>query len=116
VIQIEPRGRVWTWVAGGIGVGAGIAAAITGGVASSRSSSLDSGCDGNECPPEQWDTLDSARNLATTTNVLIGVAAAGVAAGVVLFFVEPRMGEGVAPVVAPVVTDDSAFVSLTGRF
>ncbi len=112
----EPRKRVWTWVAGGIGVASGIAAAVTGGIASSRAKTLEKNCTGDDCLPDQWDTLDSTRALATTTNVLIGVAAAGVAAGVALFFVEPRLGREETPVVAPVITEDSAFLSVTGRF
>ncbi len=112
----EPRKRVWTWVAGGVGVASGIAAAVTGGIASSRAKTLESNCTGDDCPPAQWDTLDSTRTLATTTNVLIGVAAAGVAAGVALFFIEPRLGREEIPVVAPAITEDSAFLSVTGRF
>lgn len=114
-LEEEPPKRVWTWVAGGVGAAAGIAAAVTGGIASSRSSDLEKNCADGECPPGEWDTLDSTRNLATTTNVLIGVAAAGVAAGVALFFLEPRLGEE-KPIVAPVVTEEGASITLTGRF
>ena len=113
--EAAPPKRVWTWVAGGVGAAAGIAAAVTGGIASSRSSDLEKNCTDGECPPGEWDTLDSTRNLATTTNVLIGVAAAGVAAGVALFFLEPRLGQE-EPIVTPLVTEEGASITLTGRF
>jgi len=108
--------RVWTWVAGGVGVAAGVAAAITGGLASAKAKDLESGCDGSACPPERWDDLDAARRLATATDVLIAVAATGVAAGVALFFLEPRLGERPGAVVAPAATADGVSITMVGRF
>jgi hypothetical protein len=109
--------RVWTWVALGIGGAAAIGAGITGGLAASKKGDLDDGCPDKQCPASEQDTIDSMKTLAYTTDVLIGVAAVGIAAGIVLFFVEPGPGsDEEAVAVAPVVTPDGGGVALAGRF
>ena len=114
-----PKKRVWTWVVGGIGVAAGVAAAITGGLTMSKADDIKADCKGNVCPTASRSDADSAKALGNATNALIAVAAVGVAAGVVLFFVEPKMKEGenkvdVAPVAAP--TADGGALAIVGRF
>ena len=114
----KPR-RVWTWVAIGVGGAAAVGAAITGGLTMSRAKDIKSDCDGNECPPTSSGDLDSAKALGNATNALIAVAAVGVAAGIVLYFVEPRWSKEeraveVAPVAAP--TADGGALALVGRF
>jgi hypothetical protein len=113
----EQQPRLWTWVAFGIGGAAIVGAAITGSMAASHAGDLDKACDGGECPEEEWDNLDQTRALATATNVMIGVAAAGVAAGVALYFIEPRIGaSGESVEVAPTASADSVGVVIGGRF
>ncbi len=110
--------RLWTWVALGVGVGAGIGAGVTGGLAMSREGSLDTNCPDKICPPGEEGELDSTKNLALASTILTGVAAAGVVAGVVLFFVEPGLGETEdAPVaLLPSVTPNGGWLQIVGRF
>jgi hypothetical protein len=113
------RGRVWTWVALGVGAAAGIGAGITGGLASAKAGDLESSCPDKVCAEEDRETLDSARTLATVTDVLIGVAAVGAAAAVVLFFVEPRLSredDGAAVVTGPVLGPSAVGWTVGGRF
>jgi hypothetical protein len=114
----EPK-RIWTWVAFGVGGAAAIGAAITGGLTMSKAKELKSDCEGNVCPPGSAGDLDSAKALGNATNALIAVAAVGVAAGVVFYFVEPRWSKNetaveVAPVAAP--TANGGALALVGRF
>ena len=114
----ESPGRVWTWVALGVGVGAGIGAGVTGGMAVSKEGSLDKNCPDKICPQSEEGELESTKKLALASSVLVGVAAAGVAVGVVLFFVEPGLGEKEdAPVaLLPSVTPNGGWLQLVGRF
>jgi hypothetical protein len=94
-----------------------VGAGITGGITLSRASDIKDACDGDDCPPSQADKLDNAKTLGTVTNVLIGVAAVGVVAGVVLYFVEPGLGEDEPAVsVSPTASADGAGLVLGGRF
>jgi hypothetical protein len=115
----EKPKRVWTWVAFGVGGAAAIGAAITGGLTMSRAKELKSDCGGNVCQPGSAGDLDSAKALGNTTNVLVAVAAVGVAAGVIFYFVEPKWSKNesaveVAPVAAP--TANGGALALVGRF
>jgi len=111
-----PR-RVWTWVALGVGGAALAAGGAIGGVVMSKASKLEENCPDKQCPQSQWSELDKAENLAMTSNILLGVGAAAVVAGVVLFFVEPGASEE-EPAVAlvPTAGPQGAGVSLGGRF
>jgi len=114
----EPR-RVWTWVVGGVGLAAAVGAAITGGLTMSKAKSIKADCDGNVCPTASESDADSAKALGNATNALIAVAAVGVAAGVVLFFVEPEWSKDESAVeVAPVAaaTPDGGALAIVGRF
>jgi hypothetical protein len=107
--------RVWTWVALGVGGAAAIGAAVTGGMASSTMADLEDACPDSTCPATKQSDIDKGRNLALTTDVLIGVAAIGIVAGVVLFFVEPKMGEKEVAV-TPTASSNGGGLALTGRF
>ena len=109
--------RVWTWVALGVGGAALIAGGAIGGAVMGKASDLEKQCPDNQCPESRWDELDSAEAMAMTSNVLIGVGAAAVVAGVVLFFVEPGGDEEEAAVsLSPTVGPQGAGLSLGGRF
>ena len=115
----EERGRVWTWLAFGLGGAAGAAAVVTGSVQLSKASEIKGECDGNDCPIDLKDDGESARRLGIATNVLIGAAATFVVLGTVLLFVEgdgtdEEKGGDVA--IAPTVNLSGAGVSITGRF
>ena len=116
---VEAPKRVWTWVAIGVGGAAAVAAAVVGGLTVSKTNDVKDQCDGNDCPPSSKDDLDAAKALGNATTALIAVAGVGVAAGVVLFFVEPKWRRDeraveVAPVAAP--TADGGALALVGRF
>jgi hypothetical protein len=109
-------GRVWTWVALGVGGAALVAGGITGGMVLSRSGDLEDGCPDKQCPESEWSTLDGAETLATVTNVLLGVGAAAVLAGAILFFVEPGLGGEKQIAVTPSAGSSGAGIALSGRF
>ena len=73
------------WLAGG-------AVAVTGGVfgylAMSGKNDLDKQCVNNACPPSARDSLDAANLNATLSTVLVGVGAASLALGTVIYFTE----------------------------
>lgn len=107
--------RVWTWVALGVGGAAAVGAGVTGGMVLSNSSSLKDSCDGDVCPESEENKLGKTKNLATAATVLTGVAAAGVATAVVLYFVEPGLSDSSVTVgLAPV--EDGVALSVGGRF
>jgi hypothetical protein len=107
--------RLWTWVALGVGGAAAIGAAVSGGLASSTMSDLEDACPDSTCPASKQSDIDKGRNLALTADVLMGVAAVGIVAGVVLFFVEPGMGEKEVTV-TPTASHSGGGLALTGRF
>jgi len=114
-IEEEPE-RLWTWVSFGIGGAAAIGAAVTGGLVLSGKSDITSECEDKVCPEDRKDDADSVETMALVTDVLIGVAALGVAAGTVLYFFEPEwMGESDVQV-GPSVSDGQAGVLIQGRF
>ncbi|MCP4674016.1 MAG: tetratricopeptide repeat protein [Deltaproteobacteria bacterium] len=120
----QPRRRVWTWVAFGIGGAAGIGAVITGVLALKKDDKMWSQCgDDGTCFSYEYDgdftnDRDALEALGLTTDILIGVAAAGVIAGTILYFVEPggkkEKDESVA--VLPSAFGSGAGLSVTGRF
>jgi len=112
-----PR-RLWTWVSLGVAGAAGIAGGVIGGVAlSSKNDIEDNYCFDNHCLENQRDERDRVENLALTADILYGVAGAAAAAAIVLFFVEPGLGEEEEPVAAvPIITEDTAGLAITGRF
>lgn len=110
--------RVWTWVALGVGGAALAAGGAIGGVVMSKASDLEDDCPDKQCDTEAWKEVGKAENLAMTSNILFGVGAAAVVAGVVLFFVEPGGDDEEDPAVslAPTIGPQGAGLSLGGRF
>jgi hypothetical protein len=111
---VTPPDRIWMWVAFGVGGAAAIGAAVTGGLAISSKNDLDGACPDNGCPASKLDDLDTARTLGNAATALTVIAAAGVAAGVVLWFVEPGLAsEGGASVA---LVPGGASLAVAGRF
>jgi hypothetical protein len=127
--------RIWTWVALGVGVAAGVTGGVLGAKALSRKNSFMDECGDGQCvrstecgdgwllitgieePTCREDDRDKIKTLSLTADIMYGVAAAGVAAGVVLFFVEPTLGGDEAEVsIAPTVSNEVAGVAITGAF
>jgi hypothetical protein len=111
----EPE-RVWTWVAFGVGGAAGVGAIITGSLALKKEADVRDRCSGSLCDSSMSGDFDTVERLALTTDVLIGVFAAGAVVGTLLYFLEPGNGAEAEVAVAPAVGVDGAGVTLTGRF
>ncbi len=73
------------WIAGGA---AAVAGGVFGGMALSGKQSLDKECPNNACSPSSKDKLDTANRNGTISTVLVGVGAASLALGTVLYFTE----------------------------
>ena len=119
----EPRseedgpGRVWTWVALGVGAAAGIGGGVVGGLSMSRENDLADQCVDKSCAASLEEEADSIRTMNLTADVLYGVAAAGIITGVVLFFVEPGLaGDEGNVALVPVPAADGFGPNVQGRF
>ncbi len=85
--KVERRGRLWTWVAGGVAVVAAGAGVYYGVQAQNASDKLVNAA--QPLPPgEAQKYYDDAKSKSKTANILYGVAGAAGAAGVTLFFLE----------------------------
>ncbi len=109
--------RIGALVAFGVGGAAAIGAVITGAITINKYKTIAEDCAHNQCPETRWGTLDSTRNLATATDILIGVAAAGVTAGLVFVFIRPENKTGNKKVkVSPVAGLSFTGAVITGEF
>lgn len=104
------RRRVWTWVAYGIGGATGIAAIVTGTKAVSLRRDVEENCINNSCPADQKDDIETSDSLRIATNVLIGVTAASVIAGTILFFVEGRQKSDSLAVTPSIIRDGAGIM------
>jgi tetratricopeptide (TPR) repeat protein len=89
----KPR-HLASYVVGGIGLGVLGVALGTGVQAQLDYNDLNNKCPKMVCSPSLRSEGDSGKSLAVATDVLIGVGAAAVATGVVLFIVELRKPAG----------------------
>jgi tetratricopeptide (TPR) repeat protein len=110
--------RPWTWVAFCVGGASAIAAGVTGGLYTSRVNDVKGRCDGSDCPTTAKSDADAAETLGDVTTALVAVAGVGIAAGIVLYFVEPELHADAKIEVAPTaaVSKDTASLALVGRF
>jgi hypothetical protein len=74
----------------GIGAASLATGAIIGGLALRQRKDIESRCDGTVCPASLSDDRDEVKNMSLAADILMGIGAAAVVAGVVLFFVEPK--------------------------
>jgi hypothetical protein len=117
----KPR-RLWTWVAFGVGGAAAIGGGIVGGVGLSKANDITDKCenfgtDKNTCPADQEKEKDKARTMGYVTDALIGVAVAGIVAGTILYFVEPKRAKKEKQVaLVPTVSANGAGLVIQGRF
>ena len=116
----ESPKRIWTWVALGVGAAAAVGAGVTGGMSYSMVSDIKDDCDSaNNCPGDLRDDAEKAENLGNVSTALTVVAAVGIAAGVLLFFLEPgdaEEEEEVPVAIVPSAAPDGVGLALTGRF
>ena len=100
----------FAWVSLGIGVAAGAGAAVTGSLALSKEKDVRSKCTGITCPESTADDIQAIQTLGPLTDVLIGVAAAGIVTGIVLFFVEGGDESSTAVALAPLPAGGGALI------
>jgi hypothetical protein len=75
----------------GITIGATslVVSAVSGVVMLGKQHDLETACPGHQCPPPQWDALDSARAWGTISTVALGIALAGAAVAAYAAFEMP---------------------------
>ncbi|MFO8072330.1 MAG: PEGA domain-containing protein [Polyangia bacterium] len=114
----EDAGRysTWAWVAFGAGGAAALAAVVTGSLALDGWSRVEDACDGRVCPDGRRDDRDRVRALAVSTDVLIGVAAAGAAAGVTLLLLPETEESRSSLELLPAVGSRGLGLSMEGTF
>lgn len=116
IIETEDaKSRTGVWVSFGAAGAAAVGAAITGGLALGARKRVDSHCEGGVCPSAYEDEEKRAMALAVTTDVLIGVAAAGAVLGLVLLMTGEEPETDTARI-SPVISGDAAGLVVTGRF
>ncbi len=79
--------KVGGWVTASVGAAILVGGAVTGGIAMKKNGEITDNCPGGECDPKWQETLDTRDALGVTTNVLLGVGAAAVVAGVVMLVI-----------------------------
>ena len=104
---VRPR-RVWTWVAGGIAVGALATGVVLGLSANSDFDTLKQRYPTGDIDPKDIDLRDSAQTKQTTANVLVGVGAAAAIGTALLYWYEGKPPESEWAQIAPVVTPSFA--------
>ncbi len=80
------KGKLWTWIAGGVAVAAAGAGAYYGSKAKSASDKLANGTVWSQSDAQRY--YQQAKDNQRNANVLYGVAGGAAAAGVALFFLE----------------------------
>ena len=112
----NPRKAI-AWSTIGVGAAAGVGAVVTGAIALSGKKKVQNGCDDYSCPRDDWESqFEKVGRLSLTTDILIGVAAAGVITGVLLLVVKPKSdGERAAAVGAAPAAGGGALM-ISGRF
>lgn len=70
------------YVGGGVAVAGVIVGSVSGAWAMTKKNEAWAGCEGTRCPPETWDTVDSAHRFATISTVSFVVAGVGAGIGV----------------------------------
>jgi hypothetical protein len=108
-------GRVWSWVLLGTGAAVLAGGGIVGGLSMKKEKDLEADCVDKQCPEEREGDADTIRSMNLTADILYGVGGAVFVTGIVLFFVEPKLGAE-APAVALAPTGDGFVLAATGRF
>ena len=110
-------GALWTggWVVFGAGAALALAGTVTGGMALSMGSDLEGKCPDGVCPPEYHDDNNKMKNLALSSDILLGVGLVGVAAGAVCLILDWKL-EAKTEKKPSVAVTYPAGVNLTWRF
>jgi hypothetical protein len=114
---LGPTDPVWTWVAFGAGGAAAVAGGILGGVALSKKNDFMDDCQDGNCPQDRKDDRYAISNMALMADILFGVAIAGIGTGLALVLFNRCFDESDADLsLAPAVSQNSAFMAVSGRF
>lgn len=105
------RIRTAGWVSLGTGGAVLIASAVTGSIALSIKGELEPYCSDQGCPEDKWERNDQRIGLGIVTDVLIGVGAATVTAGIVMIIIGKKKEVKEKPV-----TVSFTGSAVTGRF
>ncbi len=113
--------RIWTWVTFGMGGAAAIGAVVTGALALKKDNEVWDQCGDDTCFSYQYDgnfedDSNKVDTLALTTDILIGVGAAFIVTGTLLYFFEPDYAKESAVTAHPTVLQQGAGLTVTGRF
>ena len=85
VATADTASRPTPWLTyGGFGVGAAgvLVGSVTGALTLSKASGIKSDCEGNQCPPSREADGNSAKSLATVSNVSFAIGAIGIGVGI----------------------------------
>jgi tetratricopeptide (TPR) repeat protein len=118
VVEENPKPkRPWTWISFGLGGATGIAAIVTGSVQLSMTADLKEQCSDQGCDSSLEDEKNKAYNLGIATDVLIAVAATGIALGTILYFVEgKKRSDGSEIAITPSMNPNGAGLVFTHTF
>ena len=113
--------RTAGFVTGGVGVAALVGGVVVGLMAKGKESDAESMCRGTVCPESAQSKFDSAKSLATLSNVFVIGGSALTAAGIGMIILgghksEPAKSAAVTLRVLPVLGRDSATLWATGSF
>lgn len=114
--RTETVHSVVPWVLVGVGGALVVGGAITGVLANSKVSDLEDKCDDNICPPSEGDSIDGAKTLAVTTDVLIGAGAVTAGVGLILYFTGALDEERQVPIANLSCGPTGCAATWTGRF
>jgi hypothetical protein len=84
------------YVGGGVAVAGVIVGSVSGAWAMTKKNEGWAGCEGTRCPPETWDTIDSAHRFATISTVSFVVAGVGAGIGAGAWLIGRRSQAGTA--------------------
>jgi len=90
--------------------------AVTGFLTKGKTDDLDGTCESKGCPASESDNIDSAKTLAITTDVLLGVGIVTAGVGAVLFFTGALDSERQVPIANLSCGAHACGATLTGRF
>ena len=102
--------KIGGWILVGVGGAALVGSAVTGGMAMKLDGELEDACPDLDCAPNRHDDVDKLRRLSVASDVMTGVGAATLAAGVVMVVVSMVRGKSESEesniAVTPVATTD----------
>jgi len=85
--------RIGAYVTGSLGLAGLVLGGVTGGLALGSKGSVDANCPGKICNETGAKALDSGRTMGLVSTVGFAVGGAGIAAALILWLTEPKVGK-----------------------